>query len=230
MSLAPRSMRRSFTLFAILAAFVLPASLAAQVNEYALRSGDRVIIEAYTDAGDELPELAGTKTIDRQGNIFLPYIGTLLVRGLDAVAIRESLSSALADVYPNAVISVEAEMRVSITGAVGNPNIYYLDPTTTILEAMATAGGIASELAVNSITIPADPTRVRLVRDNATEILNLRPDDLTPDLLERRIQSGDYFYVPARGRSRIRDEITFWGSVIGFITSILILGGIVGGN
>ncbi len=223
-------MRRLSTLFALLAAFVLPASLVAQVNDYALRSGDRVIIEAYTDAGDEIPELAGEKTIDRQGNIFLPYIGTLAVVGLDAVAIREALGRALRDVYPNAVISVEAEMRVSITGAVGIPSIYYLDPTTTILEAMATAGGITSELAVNSFSIPADPSKVRLVRDGQTEILNLRPDDLVPEVLERRIQSGDYFFVPSRGRSRIRDEITFWGSVVGFLTSILILGGVVGGR
>lgn len=119
-------------------------------------------------------------------------------------------------------------MRVSITGAVGQGNIYFLDPTTTIMEAMAYAGGINSELAVNSLMIPSDPSRVRLVRDNEIEILDLRADALDAEILNRRVQSGDYIFVPSRPRSKIRDEITFWGSVVGFATSVLLLAGAIG--
>lgn len=222
-------MSRNTSILILILALCTPSVLQAQ-GEYALRPGDRVTINVFTAAGIERPELAGQKTIDRQGRIFLALAGMIQVSGLDAMAIRELLETRYKDVYPDAVISVEAELRVSVTGAVGAPSIYYVDPTTTIMEAMATAGGIGPELAINSNILPSDPSQVRLARDGQIEILDLRSTMLTPEILGRRVQSGDYFYVPPQGRSRVRDEITFWGSVVGFVTSVLLLAGVIGGN
>lgn len=219
-------MRRHFPISLLILGLLLPAAATAQ--DYSLRAGDRVEIKVFTGAGIERAELSGERTIDRQGNIFLALIGSVPVAGLDATAIRERLEVLYTDVYPGAVFSVDAKMRVSITGAVGQGNIYFLDPTTTIMEAMAYAGGINSELAVNSLMIPSDPSRVRLVRDNEIEILDLRADALDAEILNRRVQSGDYIFVPSRPRSKIRDEITFWGSVVGFATSVLLLAGAIG--
>ena len=36
-----------------------------------------------------------------------------------------------------------------------------------------------------------------------------------------RIQSGDWIHVPYRERSRVRDEIQFWGSVVSFAASVV---------
>ena len=85
------------------------------------------------------------------------------------------------------------------------------------------AGGASSEYAVNTIQIPADQRNVRLVRDGQTLILNIRPDEITPEVVRMRIRSGDWIHVPARERSRVRDELTFWGSIVSFSSSVIAL-------
>ncbi len=112
------------------------------------------------------------------------------------------------------------ELRVSVTGSVRSAGQLYLDPTATITDAIARAGGMAAEVAVIGNQIPANQAEVRLVRDGGTTILNLRPDEVQDSVLQMRIKSGDWIHVPPRDRSRVRDEIQFWGSVLSFVSSI----------
>ena len=105
----------------------------------------------------------------------------------------------------------------------GRPGQYYMDPSATIIDAIADAGGAASEYALNTIQIPSDQSQVRLVRDGRTHVLNIRPDEITPEVIQMRVHSGDWIHVPARRRSRVRDELTFWGSIVSFATGIATL-------
>ena len=82
---------------------------------------------------------------------------------------------------------------------------------------------MSAEVAVNSLVLPANQRQVRLVRDNVTHILNLRPDEVQPSVISMRVQSGDWIHVPPRPRSEVRDQITFWGGVLSFLTSIVSL-------
>ncbi len=196
---------------------------AAQETTYSIRSGDRITVRLFTAAGDEVQVVNDARIVDPDGDLFLPYVGTVHVAGLNEASLRELLSTQYSEFYDQPVIDIRVELHINVTGSVGAPGQYYLNPTSTVLDAMTAAGGTSSEYAVTTISVPADPTRVRLIRDGELIILNLRPEEVDPTVLEMTIRSGDWYHVPSRERSRIRDEITFWGSVVSFASSAIAL-------
>jgi protein involved in polysaccharide export with SLBB domain len=205
-------------------ALLLVAPLSAQEDgTYAIRPGDRVTLDVFTAAGERVDVVSGSRIVDRNGALYLPYVGSVHAAGLDQTTLREELTRGYGTFYDQPVINVKVELRVNVTGSVGRPGQYYLDPSATIIDALSEAGGPASELAVNSYQIPSDQSQVRLVRDGQTFVLNVRPDEITPEVIQMRIHSGDWLYVPARQRSRVRDEITFWSTVTSFVTSVVVL-------
>ncbi len=209
-----------------LAALVLlgSGSAAAQrVESYALSSGDRVTIHIYTAAGAKVDVVSGQHIVDREGNIFLPYVGSLHVAGLDETGLRELLVRRYSTFYSDPVVDVEVALHVTVTGAVGRPGEYFLDPTATIIDALANAGGMASQYAVASNQLASNPGAVRLVRQGKTIILDLRPQQVADSVLNMRVKSGDWIDVPVRGTSRVRDDVQFWGSILSFLTSIFAL-------
>jgi protein involved in polysaccharide export with SLBB domain len=204
-------------------ALLFHAPLAAQELGYTVRPGDRVTVEVFTAAGEPVDVVSGERILDRNGDLFLPYVGTVHASGLDEISIRELLTEEYGRFYDDPVVSVDVQLRVNITGAVGRPGQYFLDPTATLVDAVAQAGGTGPELAVNTFQLPANPAQVRLVRDGQAYSVNLRPDDITPETAGMRVRSGDWIHVPPQDRSRIRDEITFWGSLVSFATSVAAL-------
>lgn len=221
-------------ILALVTLLVIPGSGAAQImadsaalpptNEtYELRAGDRVTIELYTSAGVEVAVVGGERTVDNDGNVFLPFVGTVRVAGMKANDLRAELTGRYAEFYADPVVDIKVELRISVTGAVRDQGQFYVDPTTTVVHALAIAGGMSAEVAVNSLVLPADQTRIRLVQDGVTYILNLRPDEVTSETLALRVRSGDWIHVPPRSRSEVRDQITFWGGVLSFVTGIVSL-------
>lgn len=203
------------------------STLSAQVTGtdliYGLRPGDRINISFYTAAGEELVEVAGQRTVDRNGEIFLPYVGTVEVEGLDATEIRRRLVDLYSAFYTDPVVDVTAELRVNITGAVNGPGNYLLDPTSTLLDALAAARGAGLDVGGFGFggAIPSDLERVRLVRDGQTYILDFSPENISSEVLALRIQSGDWLFVPPLRQSRIRQEVLFWSNVAGLLLSVV---------
>ncbi len=203
--------------------FLWVGSLSAQQHKqsYQLRPGDQVTVSVFTAAGQQVDVVSGQRIIDRSGDIFLPYVGTVHVAGLDETELRDLLAKRYGGFYSDPVVDVKANLRVSITGAVARPGQYFLDPTSTIVDALANAGGMGSEVAVAANQIPADQGAVRLVRDGKTMFLDLRPGEVSDSVLTMRIKSGDWINVPTRARSHVRDDIQFWGGVLSFVTSVV---------
>ena len=199
-----------------------PLSLGAQEQpaDGSVRPGDQLITEFYTASGDEIASVGGTRLVDREGNVFFPYAGTVHVNGLDPQQLRSLLVQRFQPFYNDPVIAVNVLLRVNITGIVGSPGHYFLDPTTTILDALSTAGGYGLEVSV-ATNAAADASGVRLVRDGRTRVLDLRPESADQTVLEMSIQSGDWIHVPAQQRSRLRDEMQFWGGVLSLFTSVV---------
>lgn len=215
----PAALRASLLLAA--AVFASPIS-AQQDASYGLMPGDQLTISFYTSAGEEISEIAGDRTVARDGNIFLPFLGTVEVEGMDAPTIRDLLVRRYAPYFENPVIDVEARLRVSVTGAVQQPGNLFVDPTTTLVDLLASAGG-AQELLVFGDRTVSDPSQVRLVRGGETTVIDMRPDALDKDAAFDRVESGDWLYVPYAQRSRLREEISFWAQITALITSIVIL-------
>ena len=168
--------------------------------------------------------VSGERTLDRDGNVYLPYIATVHLAGLDEVASRDTLVARYSHFYDDPVVSVKVALRVNVTGSVGRPGQYFVDPTATILDALSTAGGIGAEVGFTSGNVTeSDPAHVRLVRDGQTIILDMRADEITDAVIHMRVRSGDWIHVPPRARSRVRDEVTFWGSILSLVASVAAL-------
>jgi polysaccharide export outer membrane protein len=207
----------------VIAAALFAQSLAAQQGDavdYGVRPGDEVATTFYTAGGEELSSVQGSRLVDREGDLFFPFVGTVHVEGLDAGEIRALLLEKFQPFYKDPVITVDVKLKVNITGVVGQPGHYLLDPTTTVIDAVSQAGGTGLEFTISN-NAAADLENSRLVRDGRTIIIDLRPEAADPATLTTRVQSGDWIHVPPKARSRVRDDITFWSGVISLFTSIV---------
>jgi protein involved in polysaccharide export with SLBB domain len=81
-------------------------------------------------------------------------------------------------------VEVTLLRRVAIYGFVIKPGLYPVDPTMTVQEALALAGGAAPD---------GRKDRVELVRDNHRIVTNLGNSSR---LGEIQLQSGDQLFVP----------------------------------
>lgn len=207
-------------LLAGLLALVPAAGRSQQETGYELRPGDKVTIEVFTAAGEKVDVIAGERILDRNGDIYLPYVGTVRALDLDQASLRELLVASYKGFYEDPVVDVKVELRVNVTGAVGRPGQYFLDPSATLFDALAAAGGANVEYAVVGAQIPGNPREVQLVRGAERLTLNLHPADISDDVLLMTIRSGDWLHVPPENRTAIRDQVLFWGSLVSFATGI----------
>lgn len=207
--------------FAVLVALslALASPLSGQNASHLASIGDQVDIEFFTASGAEVREITGSRWIDQNGQIYLPYIGLTTVTGRDSNGIREHLIQQFAAFYDSPVIEVTVRLRVNIAGSVRQPGHYFLEPTSTIVDALATAGGSGGEVDFASPGGAADRSRIHLVRDGELEILDLRAQNITPPMFSRLVESGDWLYVPAQSRSRWRDNIQLLGSILTVVAS-----------
>ena len=136
------------------------------------------------------------------------------VLGIDAQAIRELLEERYGALYSDPVVEVVANIHVNITGAVSRAGQYFVPPTATLVDALALAGGAGSEVDVGLQGGASDPARVRLVRDGVATVIDMRPLDVRPEVLSLRVQSGDWLHVPRAIRSQLRDDVTFYGTIL----------------
>ncbi len=201
----------------------LGGPLNAQNASHLASVGDQIDIEFFTASGAEVREITGSRWVDQAGQIYLPYIGLTSVGNLDANGIRNHLIDRFAAFYDAPVVEVSVKLRVNVTGSVRQPGHYFVEPTSTLIDALATAGGSGGEIDISSAGGAADPERVHLVRGGQLEILDLRAQSMGPAMFERLVESGDWLYVPPQARSRWRDNIGLIGSVLSVIASGVII-------
>ena len=198
-----------------------------RVTRIGVQPGDQVIIAFYTAAGIELTEVSGERTVDPNGEIFLPFLGTVSVVGLETDGIRRLLEERYGTLYSNPVVEVVTNVTINITGAVRESGQFYVPPSATLVDVLARAGGVTSEVDVGISGGASDPSQVRLVRDGVSTVIDMRPLEIRPEVIELRVQSGDWLYVPRVLRSQLRQDITFYGSLastlLTFVTLIILI-------
>lgn len=181
---------------------------------YQAKPGDQVDIAFYTASGAEVREISGSRWLEPSGEMYLPYIGLAKVAGLDSNGIRDVLLKRFAAFYDDPVIEVVVKVRVNVTGSVRSPGHFYVDPASTLLDALAVAGGPAGEVDLGTVGGAADQSRVQLLRNGQLEELDFRPERSSAETIYRLVESGDWLYVPPQARSRWRDNLQFIGSVL----------------
>ncbi len=178
-----------------------------------VQPGDQVIIAFYTAAGVELLEVSGERTVDPNGELFLPFLGSTRVIGMETADIRRLLEDRYGAIYADPVVEVVVNIHVNVTGAVRNAGQFLVPPSATLVDVLSRAGGVTAEIDVAIGGGASDPSQVRLVRDGVATVIDMRPLDIRPEILELQVQSGDWLYVPRAQRSQTRETITFWGSL-----------------
>jgi len=98
----------------------------------------------------EVEKLNKTVRVSSQGNINLPLLGILKVKGLTVDELEEEIRSLLAEKYiqdpqVNVLIKEYHNQRISVMGAVKNPGVFDVTGPKTILEMLAVAGGLRDD-------------------------------------------------------------------------------------
>ncbi len=176
--------------------------LAAQANDDALRPGDVLRMRIYFE-----PELSGEFPINELGLATLPRLGDQPVSTWHPDSIRPRLTRMYAEYLRDPVIEVTLLRRVAIYGAVLKPGLYPVDPTMTVQDALALAGGAAPDGKRNHVELLRGDERI--------------DTDLTmgSTVEQLRLRSGDQLFVPQR--SWLSRNTWLVGSFIGATATII---------
>ena len=129
------------------------------------------------------PELNGQFVIDETGTVFLPLIGDMVVTTGTAREIKSALEGEYEARTRNQSVQVVYLRRIRVLGEVRSPGIYHADPTMTLDDIVALAGGAQPD---------GNLTKVSLLRDG---------EEVASDIDLRQgaavaLHSGDQIFVP----------------------------------
>jgi len=146
-----------------------------------LQPGDAVQVKILRE-----PKLSGDFHVDERGETVFPIIGTRRTAGLPWQSLRDTLMAAFRREMRTPDVALVPLRRVFVLGSVDRPGIIYVNPLGTFSEAIAIAGGLASD---------GDPTRIRVVRDGATVLARI---SLDAAMMASDLRSGDRIFVERR--------------------------------
>ncbi|HEX7118530.1 MAG TPA: polysaccharide biosynthesis/export family protein [Longimicrobiales bacterium] len=172
---------------------------------FVLTPGDMVRLKVWRGE-----DMTGDYLVNNDGVVVFPLIGPMTVTGMSADSLKTTLVNAYSRYVRTPSIEVLPLRRINIYGAVQNGGLYPVDPTMTVADALALAGGVTPQ---------GDPNKVDLIRDGRRIRAELTEDTR---IMELPIRSGDHLYVPER--SWISRNIGLVSTVVsGFISVAIVL-------
>ena len=169
----------------------IPAAPVAVGSEFVIGPEDLLQVSVWKNES-----LSRQLPVRPDGKISLPLLHDVQAAGLTPMQLRDKISTALAEFMPNPEVSVTVlevrSYRVSVLGEVQKPGVLQLKAPTTVLEAIALAGGFRDF---------ASPSKIVIFRkDNGGQTQRLRfnynravgaagEDNVT-------LRSGDVVVVP----------------------------------
>ena len=127
-------------------------STVAAPGEYVLGPGDEVRV---TIAGPL--DYAGSQTVDRNGQISLPKVGTLNLVGVQVkdleATVRKQVATVFTNVTVNASLGKLRGVTVYVVGQARQPGTYNLTSLSTLVNAVFASGGPAASGSMRQITL-----------------------------------------------------------------------------
>lgn len=189
----------------LFAALAVPVSARGQAPDEPVESklvpGDVIRLNIWRE-----PDLTGEFLVHEDGTAVLPKIGSMHVTGYTPAELRTHVVEEYSRTLRNPSIEVVVLRRILITGQVANEGVYPIDPTMTLVEALALAGGP---------TPAARNDRVLLIRGNSEIEIDM---DEAPAVRNLALRSGDQLLVPASS-TWVRN----WRLLVGMISSTISL-------
>ena len=175
------------------------------VNAQTLKSGDNLSISVLQD-----PKLDRNVVVDPSGEIAFPLAGHIRARGLTPQALENILKAKLKGNYkddnldvtiavansPKDIPEDDLKPKIFITGEVVRPGSYVVRQPTTLMQAIALAGGIGPFAAKQRIQV----RRRGAGGDETIFMFNYKAYEAGADLEGNiRLRAGDVIMVPERG-------------------------------
>ncbi|MDB4877434.1 MAG: polysaccharide export protein [Gemmatimonadetes bacterium] len=127
-----------------------PAPRPIELPAAHLAAGDDVVVVVFQEK-----ELSARVYVDGRNQITLPRLGIITVSGLTTDMLHDTIQTRYATFLRDPSVDVRALRRITVNGAVLKPDVYYVDPSLTLRDVVARAGGVTNE---------GDPNRVMIVR------------------------------------------------------------------
>jgi polysaccharide export outer membrane protein len=166
-----------------------PPANGGDAADYKLVAGDKLRVEVYKD-----PQLSQSLQVRPVGKITLPLVGDIMAAGQTPAALRQSIAASLKEYITNPVVTVivvEAQPQtVSVMGEVNSPGTHALKGPTTVLEALAMAGGFKEFANSKKIVIRrGTPGGVQTIKFNYKDAIKAETKPMY-------LQPGDIIIVP----------------------------------
>ena len=195
-----------------------PSLLQRPSEEYRLGPGDQLEIQVLGDVDTDT-----ITTVGPDGKIYFYLLPGVDVWGLTVGQARDRIADGLKQFIREAqpisvTLRVPASERVWVLGRLNKPGVYPLTGPTTLLEAIAEAGGLSPRSAVSSLAGPvaiatgnsgasdeaADLSRAFVIRKGRLLRVDfkrlLRDGDLSQNIY---LQPDDFVYLPAGSSSTV---------------------------
>jgi polysaccharide biosynthesis/export protein len=176
---------------------------AAVLDEYKIGGQDLLDISVYGQA-----ELTRTVRVNSLGNISLPLVGQVMAVGLTAIQLEKLIADRLSENLlqnPQVTVFVKEAIssRFTIEGAVSKPGVFPLQGPTTLLRAIALAGGQGNLGDLTAVKV------FRMLPDGKQETLTFDVEKIrTGDLEDPRIINDDLIVVNrSKTRAALRDSV-----------------------
>lgn len=151
----------------------------------AIRPGDVIKIQVWGHG-----ELSGDFPIDENYNLLFPLVGEMNVRQMSVTQLRERVRQDLSQLFTQPFVTIVPLFRVAVLGEVGAPGLYSVNPTMTVFDLLALAGGA---------TRSARAREMRLIRSGDQIQVSIEPSAIArATLRELGIRSGDQLIVPRK--------------------------------
>ena len=192
---------RAITIPVILLLLALSISFASAAD-YFLGPGDVLKITVYDN--DDLETI--TRVSD-DGNIIMPLLGQIKVRGLSVSQASRHISNLLADGYiinPQVNIFVQEfrSKKAVVLGQVTRPGIIEMSGPVTMLELISKAGGLARDYGETATIKRKNSSTGDVVTINLKQLIEA--GDVSQNI---SINDGDTIYVSKAGMCYVNGEV-----------------------
>ena len=130
------------------------AGISGVTRDYRLKTGDKVKIFFWGDTvdlmsmtGNALLEPVVTSVVDAEGNLFVPGAGVIPAEGNSLAGVESDIYSMVSSKYSNFNVKVTLEdprnFSVLVVGNAKKPGVVSVNSSSTVIDALAGAGGIS---------------------------------------------------------------------------------------
>lgn len=160
-------------------------------DEYAVGPGDVLKLSLWGAVNAQYD-----LTVDRNGEVLIPKAGSVQVWGLKLGQAKEAINSAIGRYFRNYEMNLTMgplrTVQVYVVGEVEAPGSYPVSSMSTVINALAAAGGPTRNGSLRAVRI----TRGKQVVENVDLYDMLLTGDRSKDM---RLQNGDTIFVPVIG-------------------------------